>query len=117
MTGGKCSVILQQDNAPPHKARVTQKKIRELGWELLVHPPYSPDLAPSDYHLFRALANAQQGIKFPNNESAQEFTDEFFKRKTEERQEGRDNFFRRGIMKLVERWRECISANGEYFEY
>jgi len=31
---------------------VTRQKLMELGWELMLHPPYSPDLAPSDYYLF-----------------------------------------------------------------
>mgnify|MGYP006139242355 CR=1 FL=1 len=44
-----------QDNAKPHTAKVTHKKLDELGWKLLPHAPYSPDLAPSDYHLFRSL--------------------------------------------------------------
>jgi len=44
----KC-VILQHDNAPPHMARQTIDKIEKIGWELLQHPPYSPDLAPSDF--------------------------------------------------------------------
>ena len=44
-------MILQQDNARS-AAKITQEKIKQLGWELLLHPPYSPDLAPSDYHHF-----------------------------------------------------------------
>ena len=47
----KC-VILQHDNAPPHRARQTVDKIEKMGWELLQHPPYSPDLVPSYFHLF-----------------------------------------------------------------
>jgi hypothetical protein len=34
------------------KKKLTQERIQELKWELLEHPPYSPDLAPSDFHLF-----------------------------------------------------------------
>jgi len=45
--------LLQQDNAPAHRAKKTQGKIAELdGIEVLPHPAYSPDLAPSDYGLF-----------------------------------------------------------------
>jgi hypothetical protein len=40
---------------PPHTARTTQERIRELQWELLEHPPYSLDLAPSDFYLFGPL--------------------------------------------------------------
>ena len=45
-------VILQQDNARPHTSRQTVSKIGELGYELLPHPAYSPDLALCDYWLF-----------------------------------------------------------------
>ncbi|KAF2345186.1 Transposase type 1, partial [Trinorchestia longiramus] len=38
------------DNSRPHVARVVRDTIQQLGWETLCHPPYSPDLAPSDYH-------------------------------------------------------------------
>jgi histone-lysine N-methyltransferase SETMAR len=48
-------VLLHHDNARPHTVRATQQRIQELHWELIEHPPYSPDLTPSDFHLFGAL--------------------------------------------------------------
>jgi len=47
-------VLFLHNNAPTHRALATQKKLAYLGfqYEYLDHPPYSPDLAPSDYHLF-----------------------------------------------------------------
>ncbi|GFX26874.1 histone-lysine N-methyltransferase SETMAR [Trichonephila clavipes] len=44
--------MLLHDNARSHFARVARNTIQRHGWETLCHPPYSPDLAPSDYHLF-----------------------------------------------------------------
>jgi hypothetical protein len=35
-----------------HKAARTQALLEHFNWELFDHPPYSPDFAPSDYHLF-----------------------------------------------------------------
>ena len=32
-----------------------QAKLLQLDWEVLIHPPYSPDIAPSDFHLFWSL--------------------------------------------------------------
>ncbi|GFX22070.1 mariner Mos1 transposase [Trichonephila clavipes] len=46
-------VLLLHDNARPHSAINTQNLIRSFGWEQIDHPPYSPDLAPSNFHLFR----------------------------------------------------------------
>jgi len=43
------------DNAPAHRALATRKKLAYLGFQCLGHPPYSLDLAPSDYHLFPGL--------------------------------------------------------------
>ena len=48
-------VLFLHDNAPAHRALATQKKLAYLGFQCLDHPPYSPDLAPSDYHLFPGL--------------------------------------------------------------
>ena len=57
-------VILHQDNAPSHRAKMTQDLLRQFGWEVLNHPPYSPDLAPCDFFLFPKLKKMMKGIKF-----------------------------------------------------
>ena len=41
-------VILQHDNARLHVATLTKNAIQDLAWVVLRHPPYFPDLAPSD---------------------------------------------------------------------
>ena len=43
-------VILLHDNARPHTAHLTLETVEQLGLDVLPHPPYSPDLAPIDYH-------------------------------------------------------------------
>jgi histone-lysine N-methyltransferase SETMAR len=48
-------VIFHQDNAPAHKSVLAMGKLRDLHYELLENPPYSPDLAPSDFLLFPKL--------------------------------------------------------------
>jgi histone-lysine N-methyltransferase SETMAR len=50
----KC-VLTLHDNAPAHRALATHKKLPYLGFQCLDNSPYSPDLAPSDYHLFPGL--------------------------------------------------------------
>jgi len=50
-------VLFLHDTAPAHLPLVTQKKLAYRGFEYLDHPPYYPDLAPSDYHLFPGLKN------------------------------------------------------------
>jgi histone-lysine N-methyltransferase SETMAR len=57
-------VVFLQNNAKPHTALLTRAKLDELGWEVLSHPPYSPDLAPSDYHLFRSMEHFLRGREF-----------------------------------------------------
>lgn len=45
-------VLLQHDNTRPHTRIRTREVISSFGWSAITHPPCSPDLAPSDYHLF-----------------------------------------------------------------
>jgi len=51
------------DSAPAHRTLATHKKLAYLDFQCLDHPPYSPDLAPSDYHLFPGL---KKHLKVPN---------------------------------------------------
>ncbi|PNF26595.1 hypothetical protein B7P43_G11351 [Cryptotermes secundus] len=52
--------LLQHDNAWPHTAHATVATIQDLHFECLPHPPYTPDLAPSDYHIWAWLKDRDQ---------------------------------------------------------
>ena len=61
-------VLFLHDNAPAHRALATHKKLAYLGFQCLNHPPYSLDLAPSDYHLFPGLKKQVKGCHFLSNQ-------------------------------------------------
>jgi histone-lysine N-methyltransferase SETMAR len=48
-------MLLQHDSSRPHTNLRTREHITKMGWTVLPHLPYSPDLAPSDFHLFVSL--------------------------------------------------------------
>ena len=52
------------------------QKLNKSGYEVLPHPPYSPDFSSADYHFFNHLNNFLQGTCFQNQQNAfQEFTE------------------------------------------
>ena len=58
-------IIFHQDNARPHVSLMTKQKLLELGWEVLIQLPYSPDIAPSDFHylgLYKILLMEKMSI-------------------------------------------------------
>jgi histone-lysine N-methyltransferase SETMAR len=63
-------VVLQQDKARPHTSATTSDAIARLGFTVLPHPAYSPDLAPSYFHLFPKLKEDLRGQKFSSDEEA-----------------------------------------------
>ena len=71
------------------------------------HLPYGPDLAPSDYHLFRSFQNHLNGNTFNSNEAVKNELIQFFASKNQ-------TFYEKGIMKLTERWQKVIEQNGQY---
>lgn len=101
--------VFLDDNARPHRSRMTNAKVASLGWDRLDHPPYSPDLAPSDFHLFRSLEQFLRGVQFNNMREMRETLQGFFDSKSQE-------FYRRGIFKLIEKWEEVIEVDGEYYD-
>ena len=61
-------VILHQDNAPAHKAKLVQEILQKLNIETLANPPYSPDLAPCDLWLFTVLEDSLRGMHYEKRE-------------------------------------------------
>lgn len=102
-------VLLHHDNARPHCSLITMEAIKKFGWTVLPHPAYSPDLAPSDYHLFGKLKDDLRGIHFPDDESLVTAAKQWLKAAGEE-------FYRAGIQALVSRWRKAVELNGDYIE-
>jgi transposase len=61
-------VELLHGNALPSTAARTRALLEHFNWELFDHPPYSSDLAPSEYHLVTHLKNWLRSQLFNNNE-------------------------------------------------
>jgi histone-lysine N-methyltransferase SETMAR len=65
-------VVLLHGYARPYTAARTLALLEHFNWVLSGHPPYSPDLAPSEYHLFTYLKNWLRSQRFNNNEEFME---------------------------------------------
>ena len=102
-------VIFQHDNARLHAAKVVKKTLEALNWDVLPHPPYSPDIAPSDYHLFRTMTHGLAEQHFTSYEEAKNWVDSWIDSKDEV-------FFKRGIRMLPERLSKVVERAGQYFE-
>ena len=100
-------IIFHQDNARPHVCLMTRQKLLQLGWEVLIHPPYSPDIAPLDFHLFWPLQNSVNEKNFNSLEDCKRHLEQFFAQKDKKFGEDR-------IMKLPEKWQKVVEQNGEY---
>ena len=108
---GKLSkgVLLQQDNARVHTCKVAMAGVERNGYELIPHPAYSPDLAPSDFFLFPNLKNDIRGLRFRSDEEVVTAVEECVN--------GKDpDVFSSGLMALEQRWSKCITLEGNYVE-
>lgn len=102
-------VILLHDNARPHISKVTLNKLKDLKYETLPHPAYSPDLAPTDYHLFKHLDHFFSNKTFTNREGVQNALSDFLDSKD-------TSFYESGIRNLVIQWQKCVDSDGAYFD-
>lgn len=105
----KKKILFHQDNARVHTCVIAMAKFHELGYQLLPHPPYSPDLAPSDYFLFPNMKKWLGGKRFGSNDDVIAETNAYF--------EGLERtYFLDGIQKIEKRWTKCIELKGDYVE-
>ena len=96
---GKLSkgVLLQQYNARVPTCKVAMDAIERNGYELIPHPAYSPDRAPSDFFLFPNLKKDIRGLHFRSDEEVVTAVEEWVNRKD-------PDFFSYGLMELEHRW-------------
>ena len=91
------NINILHDNARPYAARLKSEAIAKMGWEVLPHPSYSPDLAPFDSHLFGFVKDQLRGQRNETMEAIQKAVRQCLRMAGTE-------FYRRGILKLPERW-------------
>jgi hypothetical protein len=92
-------VLLLHDNTQAHTSQVAMSAATDFGFEIIHHPPHSPNLTPSDYCLFPKQSN----------ESVIEAINEFIKDQNRE-------FCFEGLNKLEHSWARCIDVEGGYIE-
>jgi len=105
--GSTSRILLVRDNARPHAAHTTIEALETLKFEVLSHPPYSPDLAPSDFHFFPRLKRDLKGTHFTSDDEVKQSVTLWIKQRTPE-------FFIDGMHKLVLNWEKCIERQGDY---
>ena len=105
----KKKVLFLQANASCHKSIATMEKLHKLHFELLPHPPYSPDLASSDYYLFANLKKMLPGKRFGSNKEVIVRTEAYF-------ESSNKSFYKKSIKMLEKRWNESITFEGDYVD-
>lgn len=100
-------LYLLDDNATPHRTPCVKELLEQLNIESIIHPSCSPDLAPSDFYLFRKLNNWLQGQAYSNNNELIEGVKSYLY--------GQDEaFYSKGIDELRNRWERVVQLNGNY---
>ncbi|GBM70796.1 hypothetical protein AVEN_127342-1 [Araneus ventricosus] len=102
-------IVLLCDNARPHTAAATQELLDQFRWEIFDHPPYSPDLPPSDFHLFLKLKEFLGGKRFGSDEEIENAVNTWLNELATEE-------YNMEILKLVDRYDKCLNVGGDYVE-
>jgi len=101
-------ILFLHDNAPAHRELATQKKLIYPGFQCLDHPLYSPDLAPSAYHLFPRLKKLLKGRHFSFDAEVIAAAETWLG--------GQPSEFLNGLEKLEQQAKKCIELRGECVE-
>jgi len=101
--------FLLHDNAPSHNATIVKQFLAQRKVTMLDHPPYSPDLAPADYFLFRKVKSHLKGGLFNSILYIQKAMTSTLNTIA------KDDFYK-GIQRLYDRANLCVQLEGMYVE-
>ena len=100
---------LLHDNAPIHTSAATTFRVAECGFQLLNHPPYSPDLAPSDFALFHHLKKQLKGHNYASVDDLKNNVNNILSSLP-------STFFKNAFDTLIHRCKKCVDVQGSYIE-
>ena len=102
-------VSILHDNARYHTARQTITLLQRFGWEITTHPPYSPDLACIDLHMFPKLKEHLYGMHFNDDNKVKDAVQCFLNSTAV-------NWYDMDIRKLPIRLQKCFDRNDDFAE-
>jgi histone-lysine N-methyltransferase SETMAR len=102
-------VLILHDNARPHASGAISEILEKYGWQVLPHPPYSPDMSPIDFDLSPKLKKPLRGKRFRSSEEVSNEATRVIRRINNEG-------VLTGIQDLPKRWTAVIKHNGDYIE-
>jgi histone-lysine N-methyltransferase SETMAR len=107
--GNKRKLLVHANNVRPHTAKLSTQYFNENQMKSTPHPPYSPDLGPSDFYLFGNIKRCLAGLSF---EDAHELL-----AAVEGVREGIEKVtLQTAFLEWMDGLRKYIAANGEYTE-
>ena len=102
-------VLILHENARPHLGKDVRELLHGYSWEVLPHPPYSPDMSLPDFDLFPKLKINMRGVRFST-------LDDLSASVTRPVRQLNCSRVLTGIMDLPKRWNAVIRQRGNYIE-
>ena len=101
--------ISLNDNARNHTGAAVTDLLRRSQWEILEHPPYSPDTSPCDYDLFAKVKEPPRGTRYNTRDELIRVIGWSIRNINKD---GRAD----GVRRLPNIWQKMINKRGEYIE-
>ena len=103
------NVLLLHDRVRSHTRIRTMEAITSVEWTVIPHPPYSPDLEPSDYHLFGPMKQGLRGNRYGSANEVKIAVLNWLRHQPVE-------CYNTGIHALLHRWTATLARGVDYVE-
>lgn len=103
------SILIYHNYVQPHTFLAIHQEIHKLGWSVVPHPPYSPDLVPLNFHLFSPVKDSLCGQWSDNTDVVTVVVMKWVKQCTHE-------FLQRELKRWIQQWHKYIICHGDYVE-